>query len=208
MSTYERTVRKRVPTPPIPAWSVDGTSSLQQIKLPVAFFQSGAEVLIVDQSLKPLYASQAAEEILAYPERSAVSTARSRLQARLRSILVSDRVVGEPPPCDFVSGKRQYVCRPIVIRPLVEDGRPPIIVLTLERTRRDPFALSEAGRRFHLTRREVETVEQLIRGLTTKEVAERMHISPNTVKQFIRLVMGKMAVTTRSGILGRLIDKA
>ena len=43
-------------------------------------------------------------------------------------------------------------------------------------------------------------------GLTSKEVAIRMNISPNTVKAFLRLVMGKMGVTTRAGIVAKLLE--
>ena len=32
-----------------------------------------------------------------------------------------------------------------------------------------------------------------------------MHISPNTVKAFLRLVMVKMDVSTRSGIIGKIV---
>ena len=39
-----------------------------------------------------------------------------------------------------------------------------------------------------------------------KEIAERMHVSPNTVKQFVRLIMSKMQVATRSGVLGKLLS--
>jgi DNA-binding CsgD family transcriptional regulator len=42
----------------------------------------------------------------------------------------------------------------------------------------------------------------LIQGLTNKEIAGRMNISPNTVRAFIRMVMGKLGVSTRSGIVG------
>jgi DNA-binding CsgD family transcriptional regulator len=42
----------------------------------------------------------------------------------------------------------------------------------------------------------------LIQGLTNKEIAGRMNISPNTVRVFIRMVMGKLGVSTRSGIVG------
>ena len=55
---------------------------------------------------------------------------------------------------------------------------------------------------FHLTEREREVVELLIQGLTNKEIAGRMNISPNTVRAFIRMVMGKLGVSTRSGIVG------
>jgi DNA-binding NarL/FixJ family response regulator len=41
--------------------------------------------------------------------------------------------------------------------------------------------------------------------LTTKEIAHRMSVSPNTIKQFVKLTMSKMGVTTRSGIIGKLI---
>jgi len=47
-------------------------------------------------------------------------------------------------------------------------------------------------------------VEFLLQGLTSKEIANRMGISPNTVKAFLRLVMVKMKVSTRSGIAGKI----
>jgi DNA-binding CsgD family transcriptional regulator len=65
-------------------------------------------------------------------------------------------------------------------------------------------ALSEISEQFDLTHRERETVEFLLQGLTSKEIATRMKISPNTVKAFLRLVMVKMKVSTRSGIAGKI----
>ncbi len=59
--------------------------------------------------------------------------------------------------------------------------------------------------RFNLTARERETVGFLIEGLTSKEIAGHMNISPNTVKAFIRLIMVKMGVSTRSGIIGKFV---
>ena len=62
--------------------------------------------------------------------------------------------------------------------------------------------------RFQLTDREIEAVQHLADGLTSKEIAQRMNISPNTVKVFLRLVMLKMGVTTRSGVIGKLMSDA
>jgi DNA-binding CsgD family transcriptional regulator len=78
--------------------------------------------------------------------------------------------------------------------------------MVLERHNGDLVSLGDAGQRFRLSQRECETVQHLVMGLTTKEVAKRMGVSPNTIKQFVRLVMSKMGVTTRSGIVGKLID--
>ena len=44
-------------------------------------------------------------------------------------------------------------------------------------------------------------------GLRSKEIALRMQISPNTVKTFLRLVMLKMGVSTRSGIVRRVFEQ-
>ena len=71
---------------------------------------------------------------------------------------------------------------------------------------RDRWALHDLAARFKLTDREQEAVEHLANGLTSKEIAQRMRISPNTVKTFLRFVMIKMGVTTRSGVIGKIIE--
>lgn len=58
---------------------------------------------------------------------------------------------------------------------------------------------------FHLTVRERETVQFLLKGLTSKEIAIRMEISPNTVKAFLKLVMIKMNVPSRVGIIVKIL---
>ena len=78
----------------------------------------------------------------------------------------------------------------------------PSIAITVER---DRGALRDLAERFQLTDREREAVEHLAEGLTSKEIALRMKVSPNTVKTFLHLVMIKMGVTTRSGVIGKMI---
>jgi DNA-binding CsgD family transcriptional regulator len=76
--------------------------------------------------------------------------------------------------------------------------------ILLERAAPNVMDIAAASRHFGLTQREQQTVELLTLGLTSKEIASRMSISPNTVKAFFRLVMTKMAVSTRSGIVGKI----
>jgi DNA-binding CsgD family transcriptional regulator len=80
-----------------------------------------------------------------------------------------------------------------------------LLVLMMERRSNGAVKLAEVAERFGLTAREQETVQLLLQGLTSKEIAQRMQISPNTVKAFIRLVMVKMNVSTRSGIIGKIV---
>jgi DNA-binding CsgD family transcriptional regulator len=65
--------------------------------------------------------------------------------------------------------------------------------------------VAEVYERFRLTQRERAVVELLIQGLTNKEIAGRINISPNTVRAFVRMVMIKFGVSTRAGIVGIML---
>ena len=85
------------------------------------------------------------------------------------------------------------------------DSPQPAFAVLLERdTANIHSALADISAQFGLTQREGETVEFLLQGLTSKEIGTRMNISANTVKAFLRLVMVKMKVSTRSGIAGKI----
>jgi DNA-binding CsgD family transcriptional regulator len=119
-------------------------------------------------------------------------------------------VVGE-----FRSAKRTYLCRSFPLGFALNQsngnhtkGAMPeggLLIVMLERKSNEAVTIAELSQRFSLTMREQETVKYLLEGLTSKEIAERMSISPNTVKAFIRLVMVKMNVSTRSGIIGKIV---
>jgi DNA-binding CsgD family transcriptional regulator len=66
--------------------------------------------------------------------------------------------------------------------------------------------LASVSSQYNLTNREVETLRLLLGGLTSKEIASHLKISPNTVKVFLRQIMLKMGVTTRAGIIGKFVS--
>jgi hypothetical protein len=66
-----------------------------------------------------------------------------------------------------------------------------------------PYNPSCAARRIRSDKGKMQYLSE--GGLTTKEIAARIRISPNTVKSFLRSIMLKMGVTTRSGIVGKAI---
>jgi DNA-binding CsgD family transcriptional regulator len=67
-------------------------------------------------------------------------------------------------------------------------------------------AVSRVAAEYALTEREQEAVRGISMGLSSKELAARMKISPNTVKAFLRMIMIKMGVTTRAGIVAKILD--
>ena len=79
------------------------------------------------------------------------------------------------------------------------------VAIILERNSRGAFSIGQVSDRFNLTIREREVLQYLLSGLTTKQIASGMVISPNTVKAFLRMIMVKMGVSTRSGIVGKAL---
>jgi DNA-binding CsgD family transcriptional regulator len=163
--------------------------------------------VLTDFSLRPLYANDTAFRILNYSSaRTDATEWETFAQARIRLIFhTTHYTVGATLLSTFVSGRRQYICRSFLLDVRDDRTRPPVVAILIERFMQLPIAWVESIRRYHLSPRERETVLHLTRGLSTKEIAQRMNVSPNTIKQFVRLIMSKMRVTTRSGILGRLL---
>lgn len=149
-------------------------------------------------------------QILSYPDQpERIRHLDSWLNNKIRADLI-----GRQSPPRFVdafrSARRMYLCRsfPLEVKPHTGNGSAlpsGLQVVMLERRSNETVKITEISERFGLTAREQETVQYLLEGLTSKEIAQRMKISPNTVKAFLRLVMVKMNVSTRSGIIGRIV---
>src|SRR3954454_16730789 len=109
---------------------------------------------------------------------------------------------GELKTIEFISGRRRYQCS--AHRLEIHGHNPVTTTFLLYRTPSPEVILCGISARYNLTAREREMTGHLLHGLTSKEIAQQMSISPNTVKAFMRLVMTKMGVTTRAGIVGRM----
>jgi DNA-binding CsgD family transcriptional regulator len=104
------------------------------------------------------------------------------------------------------AGGRSYSCRFSTVNPRTGGLAEPVLALYLKRELSMVEAVHEVGMEYSLTGREQEALIGVAMGLTSKELATQMKISPNTVKAFLRLIMVKMGATTRAGIVGRLLD--
>jgi DNA-binding CsgD family transcriptional regulator len=173
---------------------------------PVATPLSPDGFLILDCQMKPIFVNRAAAEILTYPRKVEAQIRLDEvLQAKVRSTLICGQPMREPTVVPrFQSGKRLYLCRAFHVGFQPGPGSQPLVAVVIERGYRSSIPLLLVSEKFHLTTREQEVLHFLANaGLTTKEIAKRMEISPNTVKAFLRLIMVKMGVSTRSGIVGK-----
>src|SRR5207302_1005586 len=174
-----------------------------------------AGFLLLDASLRPIYASEEALAILAYPEvPSKNKDLGNSLQGKIRSLLHSNGNHNGHhngfSPFKFVnevaSGNRRYQLRAFSMKSNLGIGRGPAIAVLLERNYDGGFNLESVARKFRLTRRERETVDLLLQDLSTKQIADRMGISPNTAKAFLRSVMFKVGAENRTGIVARILQ--
>jgi DNA-binding CsgD family transcriptional regulator len=161
--------------------------------------------LLLDERLLPLFINPVATQILLYPGNlTSQKGLKTSLNTKIRSILVSHTGSGAPTIVTSVqSGRRLYQCRSYQVNRLGTGNSQSSIAVLLERSANKPRSLIQISDKYHLTSREKEVSHHLIEGLTTKEIATRMNLSPHTVKTFLRLIMVKMGVSTRSGILGK-----
>jgi DNA-binding NarL/FixJ family response regulator len=81
----------------------------------------------------------------------------------------------------------------------------PSVAVLLERAPSGIISLARVSLKFKLTSREQEVLQYLLQGLDGKAIAKRMSISPNTVKAFLRLIMTKMDVSSRSAVVVKIM---
>jgi DNA-binding CsgD family transcriptional regulator len=169
---------------------------------------AGEGLLIVDGSFRPIALDCGAQAILddvnAHCGRSdGAGTLPPEILSLLnaRSDLHSDAA-----EIGFSSGDHDYRCRTFLVRPRNGSAIQPMLALHLKRELSIAEAVHQVSVDYRLTDREQEALMGVSMGLSSKELAARMNISPNTVKAFLRLIMIKMGTSNRAGIIGKLLD--
>jgi DNA-binding CsgD family transcriptional regulator len=179
---------------------------------PARAAQTKPGVLLLDSSLRAIYTNSEALRILHYPhllgDASAVEAFLARcVRPRLCTAEGQQAIHSNLTLFTFQSGRRIYACRAFELSGSNSELEFSTMLL-IERDNSRSAVLSRICKQYNFTRRESVALGFLIEGLTSKEIAERMHISPNTVKVFLRLIMVKMGVNTRAAIVGKVASLA
>lgn len=165
-------------------------------------------MVLTDLSLKPLAADRGATSILtdSSPADMENEEAPVRIPNEVMEFVRARKSTDLSGEARFRSGKCEYVCRAYLAEPQNGVLTQPVLVLHFERGGAASDAIHKVASEFRLTDREEEALRGISLGLTSKELAERMSISPNTVRAFLRLIMIKMDVTTRAGVVAKILD--
>lgn len=169
---------------------------------------NSAGFLLLDHFLRPLYVNQEALAALAYPASPSKNNGFDNfLEDQIQSLFSESNGSRQPKGNGFIkSGKRYYQLRVFSVTSSLANRCKPAVAVLFERNRKANLDFSYLSGRFRLTQREVETVDHLAQGANTREIADRMKISPNTVKAFLRSIMMKMGTDSRAGIIAKILQ--
>jgi DNA-binding NarL/FixJ family response regulator len=166
-------------------------------------------VIIVDRLFRPVAVDSGAEAIIELIEGGAraagtlhalPSTLRAALDGRSPHELVTSHL-----HLDIAGGS--YNCRIFWMEPHNDGLDQSLLAIHLRRQQSVDEVVRRIAGVYRLTEREQQAVIGISMGLTSKELAEWMNISFNTVNTFLRTIMVKMSVTTRAGVVGKLLEQ-
>jgi DNA-binding CsgD family transcriptional regulator len=164
-------------------------------------------MVLLDPSLRPIAFDQGAAAIFRDETHRGPALPPFALPREIMEVIRRSKP-GDASPAEmrFRLGTREFTCQAYRLQALDDLLEGPVLALYLQRDLPVFDALTAVGAEYRLTDREYEVLKQIAGGLTSKEVAERMKISPNTVKVFLRMIMVKMGVSTRSGVIAKLLE--
>ena len=140
------------------------------------------------------------------PEREDLAAVTRRIGGRVAAgRRAGDRVEG-PGSRTFRTRSSRYEVRAVRL-PASVAGRGDLAIATVERlTPALPHPRS-LQKRFGLTRREAEVALILARGATNEDAAERLGISPHTVRTHAERIFAKLGIRTRKALALRLLEE-
>jgi DNA-binding CsgD family transcriptional regulator len=180
-------------------------SSISQLESEEPHARCG--LVVLDSLARPVWANAEAVQILMFPS-AGPAKRHTTLRQKIRALLVQEKHASGASVKSIASrvrsGMRTYVCRVLTLDTCEAAGGDSLIAILLERNNSSSACLSKAATELGLTPRERQALSLLGQGLTSRQIAASMGISPNTVKAFLRVIMIKMGVSSRSSILGRV----
>ncbi len=99
-----------------------------------------------------------------------------------------------------------YLCRGMCLYDGKKISKAKFLVMLDKLTTRNKTDYALAKKIYRLSPRETDIINLLFNGYTNKEIANGLGISEPTVKGHLQIIMAKMRVTTRTGILSKVVE--
>jgi DNA-binding CsgD family transcriptional regulator len=185
----------------------DRSSTEREAKREKPVVQEG--LLLLNLTLDRAALDRGAADILNDPSQSGVKPDPvANIPKPIKDLVLRNIADSLPVSIYFPIGSQNYLWRGYRVDAQNGFIREPLVVLHVERVEAHRDPIYEVANRYSLTEREREALRGLSMGLASKELAQLMGISPNTVKAFLRMIMLKMGVTSRGGVVANLLQRA
>ena len=167
-------------------------------------------VLIIDSSASILYLNEEARSILAtcIPRSREFEEDSEAMNAAISALLqghLRELSAGQPSCIYAPDSDSTYSLRALALEPQQGQQEHCTMILIEGVTLKRSFDINKVQEQFGLSKRETEVTLCLTKGMTNKEIAQALSISPETVNGYVKQVMKKLNTTTRSGIVGRVL---
>ena len=171
-------------------------------------------VLVLDEFLEPIYQSKSALRIMSYLKQAEEGQEVEygpipkelllRCKDFLRSVRPDETSVLHWRQFDFISpvGNQKISIR---MRLIPRPKKDPLLVVCFEPEKRG-LDLTKCKKKFRLSQREFDVVSLLAKGLTNKEIGEKLFISEYTVENHLRSIYRKMDVNNRTSAAHLLLQ--
>ncbi|MHB8789594.1 MAG: helix-turn-helix transcriptional regulator [Desulfobulbaceae bacterium] len=107
----------------------------------------------------------------------------------------------------FKSGSRRYRVKGFLLHNHQQEKKNISFMFAFSRIHHGSVNLEKKFRESRLSRREQEIVHLIMTDKSNKEIADAIGLSVNTVKGYLKLLMRKLSVTSKAGIIAHFMKK-
>jgi len=169
-------------------------------------------LLLFDLRGRLIGSNPVADNVLSNGSRGGILRA---IRASLKSIVAGAQrpgIITHSPAGPFLqttfrAGRRTYGLQAFWLNHQPRN-HPPLVAVLCERItagRSNQRELGKAGKRFRLSPREIDIVQALRVGMSDKEIAAKLGISFETVRDYLKTIRRKIGVSTRTAIINALL---
>ena len=167
----------------------------------VVIIDASGEILFINDEARAIFATFSSKGISSDNDPSALDKAIvDSITQHLGSLSVNEATCLLCPETNVT-----YALRTLSLHKPRKKGNPCIMVLIEGVTIHRKFDIEAVRKQFGLTKRETEVTFCLTKGLTNKEIAKTLSLSPETVHDYIKSIMTKLKTATRAGIVGKVL---
>lgn len=167
----------------------------------VVIIDASGAILYINEEASAILATFTSKDISSYKHPSSVDIAiTDAINHHIGTLSAHESKCIQCPETNVT-----YALRALPLHKPHKRGKSCTMVLIEGVTMERQFDINEVQKQFDLSKRETEVTFCLTKGLTNKEIAKALSLSPETIHDYIKKIMEKMKTTTRAGIVGKVL---